>query len=135
MNITEDTAATDTSTASVVIVRAGTRLFAISADDAYAVHRLGTVTPVPGAPPGIAGLTVVDSRISVVIDFHARLGIISAEKTPGDAVTVEHDATLYTFPVDMVEDVGPSTRRQMDGMVVETLDLLQLIEGNEANRS
>lgn len=134
MNKTEDKAATATSTASVVTVRAGTRLFAISANDAYAIHRLGTVAPVPGAPPGITGLTIVNGRVSAVIDFHARLGIAPAEKAPANAVTVEHDAALYTFPVDMVEDVGPSTRRQMGGMVVETLDLQCLIEGNGANR-
>ncbi len=134
MNQSEDKAMTTNSSDSAVTVRAGTRLFAISADDAYAIHQLGTVVPVPGAPPGITGLTTVDGRISAVIDFHARLGISPTGKAPTNAVTVERDAALYTFPVDAVEDVGPSTRRQMGGMVVEALDLLGLIDGSDANR-
>jgi chemotaxis signal transduction protein len=134
MNQTEDKAMTTNSSDSVVTVRAGTRLFAISTNDAYAIHHLGTVVPVPGAPPGVIGLTAVDGRISAVIDFHLRLGASATAKAPTNAVTVQHDAALYTFPVDAVEDVGPSTRRQMGGRVIETLDLLRLIDGNKANR-
>ncbi len=64
------------------------------------------VTPVPLAPPAVAGVLNLRGRIVTAIDLRRRLGL-PVWAPPGRAmsVVVEHDGELYGLIVDAVGEV------------------------------
>lgn len=66
---------------------------------------LDTVTPVPGTPPCVAGLSALRSRPLTVIDCAVALEQADAPIPPVKALVVEQDGFLYALSVEEVEDV------------------------------
>ena len=125
--------------------RAGLPAMAVNA-----VIELASVTPVPRAPPHVAGLSALRSRPLTVIDCRTSLDV---EPAPADmirrAVVVEHEGHLYGLLVDAADDIvataaepgplgadpGPGWRRvatskvETEAGVLLLLDLAALIAG------
>lgn len=80
------------------------------------------LTPVPLAPPAIAGLLNMRGRVVTAIDLRGRLGM--APRTPGANryfVVVDQDGELYGLIVDTVGEVLSIPQDQL-GQVPVTLD-------------
>lgn len=90
-----------------LIARLAGRRVALPASAIEAVVELEGLTPVPGAPRHVAGLSALRSRVLTVIDTRASLGQPAVTKA-GDtmeAVVVPSGGHTYALLVDEVEDV------------------------------
>jgi purine-binding chemotaxis protein CheW len=89
-----------------VILRLGSQDFGIPVIQVRDVLRRQKMTPVPLAPPAVAGLLNLRGRIVTAIDLRMRLGL--APRDPGAEsanVVVELGGELYALAVDTVGDV------------------------------
>lgn len=70
------------------------------------VVTVGDIVAVPGAPPHVAGLFALRSRVLTLIDPHIVLGISPTVVTPGQRViVVEIGGHGYALLADRIEDV------------------------------
>jgi purine-binding chemotaxis protein CheW len=123
---------------------AGERV-AIPAADIESVVEIEGVTPVPQAPPHVAGLAALRSRVLTVIDSCASLELGTSDTGRSqEAIVVEVDGYAYALLVDTVEDVvehsgkvrpirtsvAPGWQRVATGMVETETGLMLLINAN-----
>lgn len=89
-----------------VICRVGESEYAVPADEVHQMETYGGATPVPGAPPYIAGLVQVRQQIIPVLDLRARFGLPPAEPTLQSRVVVLRlGARLVGLLVDSAREV------------------------------
>lgn len=90
----------------VVASIAGSRV-ALPAADVEGVIELDALIPVPCAPPHVAGLSALRSRVLTVIDCQRALGLGETDFTRPiqEAAVVELEGHHYALSVDAVEDV------------------------------
>lgn len=126
----------------LLIVRLAGRRIALPAAEVEAVVELEGLTPVPGAPPHVAGLSALRSRVLTIIDSRAALGLPSAEASLAEAIVVASGGHAYALLVEQIEDVieagaaaapvkadpGPGWDRIARGMVEAEGDLLLLVD-------
>jgi purine-binding chemotaxis protein CheW len=90
----------------LLVASLGGRRIALHAADIQSVIEIDSLTPVPGAPPHIAGLSALRSRVLTVIDARTALDLPAV---PGadrrQAAVVEVEGHLYALLVDGVDDV------------------------------
>ena len=85
---------------------AGQRV-AFDATAVDSVVEIDALTPVPRAPPHVAGLAALRSRVLTVIDSHAALGLGQIERRPlMPAIIAMVDGHLYGLLVDTIDDVA-----------------------------
>jgi purine-binding chemotaxis protein CheW len=123
---------------------AGERV-AIAAVDVESVVEIEGVTPVPQAPPHVAGLAALRSRVLTVIDSCASLELGTSDTAQSrEAIVIESDGYAYALLVDTVEDVvehsgkvrpirtsvAPCWRRVATGMVETETGLMLLVDAN-----
>lgn len=91
----------------LLIARLGGRRIAFPAHDIEAVVDLEGLTPVPGAPRHVAGLSALRSRVLTVIDTRASLGLspIASPSEAVEAIVVPSGGHTYALLVEEVEDV------------------------------
>lgn len=90
----------------LLIARMAGRRLALPARDIEAVIELEGLSPVPGAPAHVAGLSALRSRVLTVIDSRASLGLPADPDAPfGEAIVVPSGGHAYALLVDQVEDV------------------------------
>jgi purine-binding chemotaxis protein CheW len=90
----------------LLIARLAGRRIALPARDIEAVVELDGLTPVPGAPRHVAGLSALRSRVLTVIDSRASLGLGADDRGgAGEAVVVPSGGHTYALLVEQVEDV------------------------------
>ena len=90
----------------LLIVRLAGRRIALPAREIEAVVELEGLTPVPGAPAHIAGLSALRSRVLTVIDSRASLGLpADAEAGATEAIVVPSGGHTYALLVEQIEDV------------------------------
>ena len=83
------------------------RRAAIPAIRVQSVIEIEDITPIPGAPAFIRGLTALRSQALTVIDCSVALGFETAQAPPDQrAAVVEIDGHLYALLVDAAYDVG-----------------------------
>jgi purine-binding chemotaxis protein CheW len=125
----------------LIVVIAGERV-ALPADAVEAVVEIEALTPVPGAPPHVAGLSALRSRVVTVIDTRAALELSPSGAVARDAVLAVVDGHAYALLVDAVEDVletaaesgkvparlGAGWSRAASGCIDAEGDLLMLID-------
>ncbi|KFG90550.1 Chemotaxis protein [Sphingobium herbicidovorans NBRC 16415] len=84
---------------------AGTRV-AVAAQEVEAVVKLADISPVPGMPAHVAGLSALRSRVLTIIDVPA---LISGTPTPsaqcGLAIIADISGHSYGLMVDAVHDI------------------------------
>ena len=127
---------------------AGERV-AIAAADVESVVEIEGVTPVPQAPPHVAGLAALRSRVLTVIDSCASLELGTSDTGRSrEAIVIEVDGYAYALLVETVEDVveysgkvrpirtsvAPCWRRVATGMVETESGLMLLIDANSILR-
>ncbi|MFC3100082.1 chemotaxis protein CheW [Altererythrobacter lauratis] len=71
----------------------------------HSVIDMDAVTPVPGTPPCVAGLSALRSRPLTVIDCAVALGQAETPIPPVKALVVDQNGFLYALSVEEVEDV------------------------------
>ncbi len=90
----------------MLIARIAGQRVGLTADAIESVVEIDAITPVPLAPPHVAGLAALRSRVLTVIDSYAALAFGQGPRaTPCRAVVVTIDNHLYGLLVDEVEDV------------------------------
>ena len=90
----------------LLIVRLAGRRVALPAREIEAVVELEGLTPVPGAPRHIAGLSALRSRVLTVIDSRASLGLAAEEgEGAAEAIVVPSGGHTYALLVEQIEDV------------------------------
>ncbi len=91
-------------TTSYVIASVAGQCVAIDALAVEAIIRIGTMTPVPGAPAHVAGLCAVRSTVMTVIDVSRAAG--QPEDGEGDqAAVVLHEGHRYALRLEKITDV------------------------------
>jgi purine-binding chemotaxis protein CheW len=91
----------------LLIVNIGEQRVALPAAAVESVVELDTLIPVPRAPPHVAGLSALRSRVLTVIDClrSLELGVSDCSEGIREAAVVELDGHHYALIVDVVEDV------------------------------
>ena len=91
-----------------LIVRIADRRVAFRASEVHSVIELESITPVPMAPPHVAGLAAMRSNVLTIIDCRRALGLdeVPARASRTTTVVVEYDGYLYGLAVDGHEDVS-----------------------------
>lgn len=83
------------------------RRAAIPAIEVQSVIEVENITPIPGTPDFICGLTALRSQALTVIDCALALGVAGAsDSTDRRAAVVEIEGHLYALLVDEAHDVG-----------------------------
>ena len=139
----------------LVMTQIAGRRCALPAHDVSSVIEVGTVTPVPGTPDFIAGITALRSQALTVIDCRHALGFDAiAWPTDERAAVVSNGGHSYALVVDAIEDIttgvaepeqvtggfGPEWSRVATGMIETTLgpalliDLEALIAGPDGSK-
>ncbi|MBX7483602.1 chemotaxis protein CheW [Qipengyuania qiaonensis] len=91
------------------------RRAAIPAIQVQSVIEIGEITPIPGVPAFIRGLTALRSQALTVIDCSIALGFEGqAEIADQRAAVVDVDGHLYALMVDAAYDVGEARSEPMD---------------------
>jgi purine-binding chemotaxis protein CheW len=129
----------------LLIVRLAGRRIALPAREIESVVELEGLTPVPGAPSHVAGLSALRSRVLTVIDSRASLclsGGGGGGPSAGEAIVVPSGGHTYALLVEQIEDVvaaggepepvqappGPGWERIAKGMIDVEGDLLLLVD-------
>ena len=91
------------------------RRAAIPASAIRSVIEIEDITPIPGTPPHIAGLTALRSQALTVIDCRVALGFEAIDEVVGARATVvEHDGHPYALLVDDAYDVDEALSEPSD---------------------
>jgi purine-binding chemotaxis protein CheW len=98
-----------------LIARIAGRTVAISSDQVDSVVDITEITPVPFASAEVRGLAALRSRVVMVIDTHAALGLAESGLPPSRAVITMVDGHHYAILVDALEDVAPFPRVALTG--------------------
>ena len=77
---------------------------AIRASMVESVVDLGSIAPVPLAPPHVAGLAALRSKVLTVICCECALGLPETQRAAGRAVVVNIDGHHYGLLVGSIED-------------------------------
>lgn len=90
----------------LLVASLGGRRVALRAAKIQSVIELDSLTPVPGAPPHIAGLAALRSRVLTVIDARKALDLPGEYRTDRrHAAVAEVEGHLYALLLDGVDDV------------------------------
>lgn len=94
-------------TALVLLCDIAGRRVAIPTDRVLSVIEIEAVTPIPGAPAFVLGLTALRSQALTVIDCRVSLGYPPSKRVVGNrAAVIEHDGHRYALVVDEALDVA-----------------------------
>ena len=98
-----------------LVARIADTRVALRSRSIHSVVTVGTLVEVPGAPPHVAGLVALRSRVFTLIDPHVVVGLPSVPVSPGQRVVVVDVADHgYALLADAIEDVcfidAPETR-------------------------
>ncbi len=97
-----------------VTMQIGNQWFGISVMSVQDVLRNLQVSPIPMAPPAIAGALNIRGRIVTAIDMRKRLGIEESNSAAAMFVVVESDHELFALMVDAVGDVLSLSMREFE---------------------
>jgi len=91
------------------------RRAAIPAAEVQSVIEIDDITPIPGVPAYIRGLTALRSQALTVIDCRVALGFESSTEISGQrAAVVDVEGHLYALLVDEAYDVGDARSEPID---------------------
>ncbi len=122
-----DLADSESGHVSALIFEVGDRSFAINVENTEGVVYCGRVSPLPGAPDGIVGVTSVRGRITLVADLNmnssTRSGRLRLILLKGDSqlglIADKFDAVASFNPESIRRDVPPTISGQLRDMLSE----------------
>lgn len=89
-----------------VVFRVHETEYVLSGDDVLHMESFEAATPVPGAPPWVAGLLQIRGRVVPVVDLRARFGLPPAQPGLGTRVLVVRSGDrIAGLVVDSARDV------------------------------
>ncbi|HEY4241135.1 MAG TPA: chemotaxis protein CheW [Kofleriaceae bacterium] len=89
-----------------VTFRVGATSYAVPASEVLHLDSFESATPVPGAPPYVAGLVHVRGRLVPVIDLRVRFGLPAVpHELDHRVVVVQHGARVVGLLVDSAREV------------------------------
>lgn len=91
------------------------QLFGIPTAEVQDVHRLQTITPIPLAPPEIAGALNIRGKIVTAVDLRRRLGLPPLDRGGKDIMSIvaEYNDHLYSLLIDQIGEVMSLPNRDM----------------------
>jgi purine-binding chemotaxis protein CheW len=91
------------------------QLFGIPTAEVQDVHRLQSITPIPLAPPEIAGALNIRGKIVTAVDLRRRLGIPTMDRQGKDMMSIvaEYNEHLYSLLIDQIGEVMSLPDRDM----------------------
>jgi purine-binding chemotaxis protein CheW len=111
-----------------LVCEVGAGRYSLPAKAVLELETYAGATPVPGAPPWVAGLAQVRSRVVPAIDLRARFGLPAAPRTLDTRIVlVAHGDRTIGLVVDRARDMvhlPPDSR-------VQPLDLATLLSMKE----
>lgn len=123
-----------------VRVRVANEDYALSVNDVLEVCELGEVTPVPGAPTAVMGLSNLRGNVMAVVDLATILGL-AGQPDPNRIVVAVQGGRRAALAVDSVvglDELPESTETAdglhlsgaalMDGSLVGVIDLKSLLD-------
>ena len=102
----------DEEQAEALVVRVGHAHYAIPLAGLASVVNLDALTPLPGAPDFVAGLTQIQGHVVTIIDLGVLLG--EAPEPPHAALTVEVDTGIFGLGVSTYERVIPVPTKELE---------------------
>jgi purine-binding chemotaxis protein CheW len=97
--------------------------YAVAAADVVQMESFTGATPVPGAPPYVAGLVQIRGRVVPVVDVRARFGLPAGEHSlDSRVVVVKQGERVVSLLVDSAREVlslDPASFRPPPELVVE----------------
>ena len=120
-------AAEPADTVDVLLVTLGTERYAVGVEHLQEVLPAGALTPVPGTPVFVLGVTNVRGRVLAVLDLAPVLGAAAGDDPPAHLVVVEAGGMTFGIAAGDVE--GPVRRERADlaADLVTELDLDGLV--------
>ncbi|HET7754797.1 MAG TPA: chemotaxis protein CheW [Anaeromyxobacteraceae bacterium] len=89
-----------------VIFKVGAAEYALAAADVLQMESYSGATPVPGAPPFVAGIVQVRGRVLPLLDLRARFGLPEIENTVDRRIVVgQHEGRPVALLVDSAREV------------------------------
>lgn len=89
-----------------VVFKVGAAEYAMAAADVLQMESFSGATPVPGAPPFVAGLVQVRGRVLPLLDLRTRFGLPAAEDGTGRRIVVgQHGGRAVGLLVDSAREV------------------------------
>ena len=117
-------AALDLNALVALVVSIGGELYGIALRDIAEVLPPIRVTPVPGAPAGVAGVVNVLGEIRPVVDMRSMLGLTTVPGgAPGLVVVVRHGDATLGLQVDTVEQIRSVRADALQGSAGDPQDL------------
>lgn len=108
----------------VLVVTIGNERYGLALEDTAEVLPPRPVTPVPGAPPGVAGVINVHGEICPVIDLPCRLGGAAASGAgPASVVLIRQGEQVLGLLVDAAEHVLSIPASEIRGSAETQQDL------------
>ena len=97
-----------------VVFKVGTAEYAMPAADVLQMESYSGVTPVPGAPPFVAGVVQVRGRVLPLLDLRARFGLGPGEDSIDRRIVVgQHDGRPVGLLVDSAREVLDISKEQL----------------------
>ena len=92
------------------------QLFGMPTAEVQDVHRLQSITPIPLAPPEIAGALNIRGKIVTAIDLRTRLGLPVKDNEGKDLMSIvaEYHDHLYSLLIDDIGEVMSLPDRDME---------------------
>lgn len=91
------------------------QLFGIPTMEIQDVHNVQKITPIPLAPPEVAGALNIRGKIVTAVDLRTRLGLSRAEtESTKKSIVVEYGHDFYSLLIDEIGDVLSLKRSQME---------------------
>ncbi len=95
-----------------LVVRVGNARYAVPLMGLGGVMGLDSLTPLPGAPAFVAGLTQIQGRVVTIVDLGALLG--EAPEPPKAALLIEVDSGSFGLGVSAYENVIPIPAKNLE---------------------
>lgn len=90
-----------------VLFRVGDVEYAVPASDVLQMESFDGATPIPNAPPYVAGIVQVRGRVVPVVDLRVRFGLPAAPRTLDTRVVVaQHGDRVVGLLVDLAREVA-----------------------------
>jgi purine-binding chemotaxis protein CheW len=89
----------------VCLLMLGGELYAVDLRHVREVFEVETITPVPGMPSALVGVTNVRGAVIPVMDLRRMLGLATAGPTPQYAVIIKHGAHQVGVLVERVPEI------------------------------
>ncbi len=89
----------------VCLLTIGGEVYAVDLRNVREVFEVDVITPVPGMPPALVGVTNVRGAVVPVMDLRRLLGVSSAGPTPQYAVIINHGNHQVGVLVERVPEI------------------------------